>query len=80
MYKVIEKRCQFFTSLTNRKLVHKNKSQLFKKCFCRKATRVTIVIIWEMHGFPHKFPALQENATKSMLWGKSGKLILILFP
>ena len=36
--------------------------------------------IWEMHGFPHKFPAIWENATKPMAWGKSGKLILILFP
>ena len=34
--------------------------------------------IWEMHGFSHKFPTVQENATKPMVWGKSGKLILIL--
>ena len=36
--------------------------------------------IWEMHGFPHKFPTIQENAKKPMAWGKSGKLIPILFP
>ena len=30
--------------------------------------------------FPHKFSTVRENATKSMIWGKSGKLILILFP
>ena len=29
---------------------------------------------------PHKFPTVQENATKPMVWGKSGKQILILFP
>ena len=34
----------------------------------------------EMHGFPRKFPTARENATKSMVWGKSGKLITILFP
>ena len=42
--------------------------------------KLTDVIIWEMHGFPHKFPTVRENATKPMVWGKSGKLILILFP
>ena len=36
--------------------------------------------IWEMHGFPHKFPRVQENATKPVVWGKSGKSIMILFP
>ena len=36
--------------------------------------------IWEMHGFPHKFLTLRENATKPIIWGKSGKFILILFP
>ena len=36
--------------------------------------------IWEMHGFPHKFPTVRENAIKPLVWGKSGKLILILFP
>ena len=36
--------------------------------------------IWEMHGFSHKFPTIQENATKPMAWGKSGKLIPIHFP
>ena len=37
-------------------------------------------IIWEMHGFPHKFPTVWENAKNTMVWGKSGKLIPILFP
>ena len=36
--------------------------------------------IWEMYGFPHKFPTVRENAAKAMAWEKSGKLILILFP
>ena len=35
--------------------------------------------IWEMHGFPRKFPTVWENPTKPMVWGKSGKLMLILF-
>ena len=35
-------------------------------------------MIWEMHGFPHKFPTVRENATKPIVWGKSWKLILIL--
>ena len=30
-----------------------------------------------MHGFPHKFPTVPENATKPMVWGKSGKSIII---
>ena len=42
--------------------------------------KLTNVVIWEMHGFPHKFPTVRENATKAMVWGKSGKLVLILFP
>ena len=36
--------------------------------------------IWEMRGFPHKLPTVRENATKPMVWGKSGKSITILFP
>ena len=38
------------------------------------------ISIWEMHGFPHKFLTLRKNATKPMVQGKSGKLVLILFP
>ena len=38
--------------------------------------KLTDVIIWEVHGFPHKFSTVRENATKPMVWGKSGKLIL----
>ena len=37
-------------------------------------------IIWEMHGFPNQFPIVQENATKLIVWGEPGKLVLILFP
>ena len=36
--------------------------------------------IWGMYGFPRKFPEIRENATKPVVWGKSGKLIIILFP
>ena len=36
--------------------------------------------MWEMHGFPHKFTTVRENATKIMVWRKPGKLILVLFP
>ena len=36
-------------------------------------------IIWEMHGFPHQFPIVQENATKLMVCGEPGKLVLILW-
>ena len=42
--------------------------------------KLTDVIIWEMHGFLHKFPTVRENATKPMVWGKPGKSITILFP
>ena len=38
------------------------------------------VIIWEMHGFSHQFPIVQENATKLIIWGEPGKLVLIFFP
>ena len=37
-------------------------------------------IIWEMHGFPHQFPIVQEKATNLIVWGEPGKLELILFP
>ena len=37
-------------------------------------------IIWEMHGFPHEFPIVQENATKFIVWGEPGNMVLILFP
>ena len=37
-------------------------------------------IIWEMHGFSHQFPIVWENATKPIVWGKPGKLVIILFP
>ena len=37
-------------------------------------------IIWEIHGFPHQFPIVQENATKLIWWGEDGKLVFILFP
>ena len=36
-------------------------------------------IIWEMHGFTHQFPTVQENATKPIAWGEPEKLVLILF-
>ena len=36
-------------------------------------------IIWKIHGFPHQFPIVQENATKLNVWGEPGKLVLILF-
>ena len=36
--------------------------------------------IWEMHGFPHQFLIVRENATKPIVWGDPGKLVLILFP
>ena len=32
------------------------------------------------HGFPHQFPIVQENATKLIVWGEPGKLVLIRFP
>ena len=41
---------------------------------------LTDVIIWEMHGFPHKFPTVRENATKPMVREKSGKSITMLLP
>ena len=37
-------------------------------------------IIWEMLGFPHQLPTLRENATKLIVWGEPGKLVLIFFP
>ena len=37
-------------------------------------------VIWEMHGFPHQFLIVRENATKPFGWGEPGKLVLILFP
>ena len=37
-------------------------------------------IIWEMHGFPHQFLIVWENATKLIVWGEPEKLVLILFP
>ena len=31
-------------------------------------------IIWEMHGFPHQFPIVQENATKSIIWRRTWEI------
>ena len=54
---------------------------LFYFCLlCWHRRKLTNVIIWEMHGFSHQSPTLRENATKPMVWEKSGKLVLILFP
>ena len=36
-------------------------------------------IIWKMHGFPQQFLIVQENATKPIVLGEPGKLVLILF-
>ena len=41
---------------------------------------IVYFITWEIHGFPHQFPIVQENATKLIVWGEPGKLVLILFP
>ena len=32
-----------------------------------------------MHGFPHQFLIVRENATKLTVWDETGKLVLILF-
>ena len=37
------------------------------------------LIIWEMHGLPRQFSIDWGNATKPNAWGKSGKLVFILF-
>ena len=37
-------------------------------------------ILRDMHGFRYQFHTLQQNTTRPMVWGKTGKLILILFP
>ena len=29
-------------------------------------------IIWEMHGFPHQFHTMRENAAKPIVWGEPG--------
>ena len=47
---------------------------------CRHRKKLTNVIIWEMHAFPDRFPTVWKHAIKPMVWVKSGKLILILFP
>ena len=33
---------------------------------------IACFIKWEMHGFPHQFPIVQENATKPIVWGEPG--------
>ena len=39
------------------------------------------LMIWrEMFGFSHQFPIAWENATKPIVWGESGKSVIILFP
>ena len=49
--------------------------------FCPNDSYPTVYfIICEIHGFFHQFPIVQENATKLIVWGEPGKLVLILFP
>ena len=38
------------------------------------------LIIWEIHGFPYQFFIVREDATKLIVWGEPGKLVLIIFP
>ena len=42
--------------------------------------KIKRVTIWEMHGFPLKFPTVWENATKPMVWGKVWKIDTHTFP
>ena len=35
-------------------------------------------MIWEM--LSYQFPIAWENATKPIVWGEPGKLVIILFP
>ena len=51
------------------------------RCFFQLDSYLMVYFsVWEMHEFSHKFPTLRENITKPMVWKKSGKLIVILFP
>lgn len=56
--------------------------RLFKQnapffCFIHRK-KLTNLIILEMHRFSDQFLITRENATKPILWRKSGKLVLIL--
>ena len=42
--------------------------------------KLTNLIVWETHWFSHQFPKARENASKHIVWGEPGKLLLILFP
>ena len=75
------KEVKYFTEITDFKSLKRKTFEESSKSiglFHRK--KLTDVIIWEMHGFLHKFSTVRENATKPMVWGKSGEPILILFP
>ena len=48
--------------------------------FSSDSNPVVYFIIWEMHGFPRQFLIVQENTAKLIVWGETGKLVLILFP
>ena len=41
---------------------------------------IAYFVIWEMHGFPHQFLIVRENASKPFVLGEPGKLVLIIFP
>ena len=46
----------------------KNEPPLMKKLInAEHRKKLTNAIIWEIHGFPHKFPTVRENATKPMV-------------
>ena len=67
------KEVKYFTEITDFKSLKRKTFEESSKSiglFHRK--KLTDVIIWEMHGFLHKFPTVRENATKPMVWGKSG--------
>ena len=41
--------------------------------------KLTNLIIWEMHGISHQYPVAWENATKPIVWGRPGKLVIFFF-
>ena len=50
-------------------------------CFFPLDSHPTIYfIIWKMHGLPYQFSIVQENATKSIIWGRAWEIGTHDFP
>ena len=64
-------------SLENRYLYFSHSMRAF---FPLDSQSMVYLIFLGMHGTPHQFPIVRENAAKLTVWSEPGKSVLLLFP